>query len=182
MTVEGHLLHERTHNAEIRERRGKVLTVRGLNVSSSELGIAGVCDVVEFHEDERGVHVFGEDRLYTVVPVEYKRGKAKPDNIDEVQLAAQAMCLEQMLLCKITVGYIYYGEPRRREKVEICDGLRESVRQMLTEMHDLFARSHTPKVKPSKACKNCSLADICLPKLNKTKTVREYVQAYTEGE
>lgn len=178
LTFEGELLHERAHDGAIREKRGTILIVRGLKVSSRTHGMNGVCDIVEFHEDPQGVFLPREGKKYLPVPVEYKRGRAKPTNMDELQLAAQALCLEEMLCCHIGHGFIFYGEPKKREKVEITEELRAGVKNALLEMHDLFKKQQTPKVKPRKGCTSCSLADKCLPVLCKPKTVASYMNRY----
>lgn len=119
-TVEGNQLHERAHDADLRGRRGDLLTVRGLSIRSRTLGVSGQCDVVEFRRDPNGVPLHGEEGLWLPAPVEYKRGRPKPHDADRLQLCCQALCLEEMLLCpRIEVGYLYYGETARRESVEL---------------------------------------------------------------
>lgn len=179
-TVDGHLMHERVHDQEFRESRGNRLTVRGLAVHSAELGISGQCDAVEFFQDPAGVPLRGRDGLWRPYPVEYKRGKPKQHGADELQLCAQAMCLEEMLCCVVPDGALYYGEPRRRTVVSFTAELRGQVRESLAEMHTLYQRRYTPKVKPSKACSACSLKDLCLPKLMGRKSVAAYLAANLE--
>lgn len=147
-------------------------------IHSSTLGVSGQCDVVEFRRDDKGVPLFGREGLYTVTPVEYKKGKPKKDDIDILQLTAQAMCLEEMLCCNIEYGYIYYGETKHRTIVQFSDELREKVRRLFNEMHQMFERKYTPKVKRTKSCNACSLKDICLPALNKTMSVEDYVSQH----
>ena len=113
-TTEGALLHERAHDEQLRERRGDTIITRSLRVYSLTLGLTGQCDVVEFHRDERGVPLHGYEGTWLPFPVEYKRGRAKQDGCDELQLCAQAMCLEEMLVCEIPSGALFYGETRRR--------------------------------------------------------------------
>lgn len=180
-TVDGRLMHERVHDQEFRESRGDRLIVRGLAVHSAELGISGQCDAVEFYRHPDGVPLRGRDGRWLPYPVEYKRGKPKEHNADELQLCAQAVCLEEMLCCAIPEGALYYGEPRRRTVVPFMPELRGQVRDHLAEMHELFRRRHTPKVKPSKACNACSLKDLCLPKLMRRKEVADYLSAAMEG-
>ncbi len=180
-TVDGHLMHERVHDQEFRESRGDRLTVRGLAIHSAQLGISGQCDAVEFHRDPDGISLRDREGLWQPYPVEYKRGKPKEDNADELQLCAQAMCLEEMLCCTVPEGALYYGEPRRRTVVLFTPELRQQVRDSLTEMHQLYQRRYTPKVKPSKACNACSLKDLCLPKLMSHKKVADYLSAAMEG-
>ncbi len=174
-TVDGALLHENVHNQEFRESRGDLLIVRGLSIHSAQLGVSGQCDVVEFHRDENGVPLRGQQGRWLPYPVEYKRGKQKENIADELQLCGQAMCLEEMLCCSIPEGALYYGEPRRRTVVCFTPELRGQVQSSLTEMHELYQRHYTPKVKPSKACNACSLKELCLPKLMRNRKVSDYL-------
>ena len=121
-------------------------------VVSRSLGVSGQCDVVEFKKSEEGVSIFGWDEKWLPFPVEYKRGQPKDGNFDAAQLCCQAMCLEEMLLCRIPSGALYYGETRRRTDIEFDDGLRREVIAALEEMHQLYIRGYTPKVKPQKSC------------------------------
>ncbi len=180
-TVDGRLMHERVHDQQFRESRGDCLTVRGLAVHSAQLGISGQCDAVEFHQDPSGISLRDREGLWRPYPVEYKRGKPKEHSADELQLCAQAMCLEEMLCCDIPEGTLYYGEPRRRTQVLLAPELRGQVRDSLAEMHELYRRRYTPRVKPSKACNACSLKGLCLPKLMGRKKVADYLAAAMEG-
>ena len=139
-TVEGHLLHQRAHDEAMRERRGDTLILRGLSVVSYYLGLSGKCDVVEFHLNPEGVSLRGEEGLWLPYPVEYKRGKPKGHQADELQLCAQAMCLEEMLCCMIPEGALFYGEPRRRSVVSFSPQLRQSVQSFSDEMHQYYHR------------------------------------------
>lgn len=179
-TVDGHLMHERVHDQEFRESRGDRLTVRGLAIHSARLGVSGQCDAVEFFKDPAGVPLQGRDGLWLPYPVEYKRGRPKEYNADELQLCAQAMCLEEMLCCPVPEGALYYGEPRRRTVVSFAEELRGQVQNSLVEMHELYQRRYTPRVKPSKACSSCSLKDLCLPKLMSRRSVSDYLAANLE--
>lgn len=179
-TTEGHLLHERAHDASVRERRGNIITMRGISFGSPTLGVSGQCDVLEFHADSRGVPLPGEAGTWLPYPVEYKRGSSKENPADRLQLCGQAMCLEEMLCCDIPEGALFYGETRRREIVCFTDELRQEVRDRLAEMHRLYRRAYTPKVKPSKGCNACSLKELCLPKLLKTQSVSSYLAAAEE--
>lgn len=175
-TVEGKILHENAHDAGIKEKRGDLLIVRAMPIHSREMGVSGECDVIEFHRCENGISLDGREGNYSVIPVEYKRGKPKEEDADILQVAAQAMCLEEMLYCIIPYGYIYYGETRHRMKVEFTDEIKEKVRSIFDEMHKYYAQQYTPKVKTSKKCNACSLKDICLPVLNKKKSVSGYIE------
>lgn len=124
----------------------------------------------------------GREGLWQPYPVEYKRGKPKEGTEDTLQLCGQAMCLEEMLCCEIPRGALYYGEPRRRTEVDFTPELRQEVRALLEEMHALYARGSTPKVKPTKGCNACSLKGLCLPKLMRSKSVSAYLRGAMEGE
>jgi len=151
-------------------------------VASYRLGLSGVCDVVEFTASPDGVHLPGRDGLFLAAPVEYKRGKPKRDHSDEAQLCAQAICLEEMLSVVIPFGYLYYGETRHRVAVELSGELRELVRNMAAEMHAYFQRGYTPRVKPFKGCRSCSLADVCLPVLqDKVVAASKYIKQQVEN-
>ncbi|MGN8897435.1 CRISPR-associated protein Cas4 [Flavonifractor sp. HCP28S3_F3] len=181
-TVEGDLFHRRAHDEQARERRGDVLILRGLSVVSLTLGISGKCDVVEFRADPGGVPIRGEEGLWLPFPIEYKRGAPKAHQADELQLCAQAMCLEEMLCCRIPEGALFYGETRRRTLVPFSKELRETVRGMLEEMHQLYRRGYTPKVRRSKSCSACSLQELCLPALMKERDVDAYLRQAMEVE
>ncbi len=181
-TVEGDLLHRRAHDETQIESRGDTLTVRGLRVVSHRLQVQGVCDVVEFRRDPSGVTLAGREGRWCPYPVEYKRGKPKPFDADELQLCVQAMCLEEMLLCDIPEGSLFYGEPRRRARVALDAALRERAEALLAEMRSLYARGYTPKVKSGKSCSACSLNDLCLPRLAKCPSPAAYLRAHLPGE
>ena len=153
-TVDGSILHEKAHGGGT-ESRGDLLIVRAMRIHSTVLGVSGECDVVEFHRSENGVALQGRDGLWSPFPVEYKRGKPKPHDADELQLCAQAMCLEEMLCCQISDGALFYGEPRRRTPVEFTDELRQRVRDSLAEMHDYLRRGCTPKAGNSSVSAPC---------------------------
>lgn len=174
LTMEGDLVHKRAHDQGIREKRGDLITIRGLDVHSYSLGLRGQCDVVEFVADDEGVPLAGEQGLWRVVPVEYKRGKSKRIDADRLQLCAQAFCLEEMLCCDVREAFLYYGSTHSRERVDLTPELRSEVVRLADEMHRLFASRHTPYPKKSKACASCSLKDACLPGLKGRETVREY--------
>ncbi|MFZ5353398.1 MAG: CRISPR-associated protein Cas4 [Bacillota bacterium] len=175
-TIEGQILHERAHDDGIKEKRGDLIISRGIAVFSHTLGLTGSCDVVEMRKVPDGVTIFGREGTFKPVPVEYKRGKPKQDESDALQLCAQAICLEEMLLCEIPEAFLYYGETKHRQKIILDKELRNKVRAMTKEMHELYNKRYTPKVKPTKVCKACSLSDICIPKLCKNPSVSYYIQ------
>ena len=179
-TVDGELSHKRAHDAQQREKRGNLLILRGLPIASDRLGLSGQCDVVEFHADAKGVSFRGEEGLWLPFPVEYKKGAPKEDLSDRMQLCAQAICLEEMLCCEIPEGALFYGETRRRFPVTFTQELRDEVQRSAVEMHQLFDRGHTPKVKPTKSCQACSLKELCLPVLMRKGNVANYLRMAME--
>lgn len=174
-TTEGKHLHEKADQPYIREKRGNKLVVRAMPIRSRTLKITGVCDVVEFIKDEEGVELANIDGKYLPFPVEYKRGKEKGNDADILQLTAQAMCLEEMLLCDVNIGYMYYHETRNRLEVTITTELRKKVKAITSEMHSYYKRRHTPKVKTGSFCRNCSLQNICVPNIMKRQSVKSYI-------
>ena len=181
-TTSGELLHKRAHDESCFEKRGNKMTARGLRISSAILGTTGQCDVVEFLMDADGINIAGYEGFWKVVPVEYKNGTAKEGNEDKLQLCAQAMCLEEMLITEIPKGYLYYGKNKRREEVVFTKELREQTVKMFEEMHQMFRRGYTPKVKHNKSCRSCSLVDICLPKIHESKSVSAYIKSNLASE
>jgi CRISPR-associated exonuclease Cas4 len=175
-TIEGNHLHQKADQPFIREKRGNKLIVRGMPVKSNELKITGICDVVEFIKDNCGVEIEGAEGKYVAYPIEYKRGKPKIDDSDVLQLTAQSMCLEEMLLCEINLGFIFYNEIKHRVEVPLTEDNKNKVKRILSEMHDLYNRKHTPKVKTGSYCNNCSLQNICLPEIMNKRSVKSYIE------
>lgn len=175
-TVEGKLMHLKAHDASAAEKRGDCIISRAMPVKSRELGISGECDIVEFHRCEDGITLPGREGMYQVVPIEYKRGSPKVTDADTLQLTAQILCLEEMLCCSIPYGYLYYGETRRRKKVDVSEELRQKTKAMFLEMHGYYNRRYTPRVKWTKGCNACSLRDICLPVLGKRRSAKAYME------
>ena len=181
-TTVGELMHKKVHDPELKEKRKGLIIARALPVSSRKLGVSGTCDVVEFRQCENGIHLYGHRGQYLVYPIEYKKGKPKLTEEDRLQLAAQAMYLEEMFSAQILEGAIFYGETRRREPVAISEDLRQEVRNCFQEMHGYYERKYTPRVKYSKSCSACSLKEICLPRLGKAVSVKTYIsQMIKEG-
>lgn len=176
-TTSGELFHKKVHDEESVEKRGDLLIVRGLRISSATLGISGQCDVVEFHKSESGIHLQKYDGLWEIIPIEYKRGLPKEGEEDCLQLCVQAICLEEMLLTEIPRGYLFYGENRRRTEVVFTTELRQKAVEICREMHEMFERAYTPKVKTGKKCRSCSLYELCIPKLQKSSNVASYIAA-----
>ncbi|NEG95718.1 CRISPR-associated protein Cas4 [Bifidobacterium sp. SMB2] len=182
LTTAGSLEHDRVHDYGESETRGDLLIMRDLRVFSRRLGITGACDVVEFRASDDGVSLHGRTGLWRPCPVEYKHGRPKRQDADRIQLCAEAMCLEEMLVCSIPEGALFYQQTRRREQVELDAPLRERVTSMAHEMHGLFKRGYTPKARPSKSCQACSLREICMPKLAKMQSAKRFIEEVMQAE
>lgn len=183
LTVEGKILHERVDDPFFTESRKDLIIARSVPVASYRLGLSGVCDVVEFTLSPEGVQLPNREGKYLPTPIEYKRGRPKKEPIDEAQLCAQAMCLEEMLLVQIPRGYMYYGQTRHRLEVEFTAELRKTVTEAAAEMHACFQRGYTPRVRLHKGCRSCSLKDICLPVLQEeVNAASQYIKQQIERE
>jgi len=193
-TAEGRVMHENAHEGADETKAGVRIT-RGMPVISEQLGLTGQCDVVEFHpaggdlkfeildlrEKEADAaqeppagnfksQISNLKCTARAVPVEYKRGKPKAHRADEVQLCAQAMCLEEMLGILIPAGALYYGEKRRRTEVSFDDGLRELVESTTAEVRSCFTEGRTPLAEyDPRRCDACSLIDFCQPQAMRFK-------------
>jgi len=183
LTAEGRILHDKVHQSESELRSG-VYAARGLRIRSLNLGLVGIADVVEFHPDGKGVPLPGRKGLWLPYPVEYKRGRPKPDFCDHVQLCAQAICLEEMLGIAVPAGAVFYGQPRRRQDVEFSAQLRKQVSQLADRLRVLIEQAATPPAVWTRKCSNCSLVELCRPKTaGAGKSARRYLgQMLAAGE
>lgn len=171
-TAEGRVMHERVHE-EGDELRGNIKIARGVPLRSLRLGLVGVADVVEFH-------CIDED-LWQPFPVEYKRGKSKPDNCDMVQLCAQAMCLEEMLNITIPEGALFYGRTRRRANIIFDETLRKETEEVTQEARELIKSGVTPPPIYAKRCESCSIIGECMPKtIGNQPSVKRYLKKIAE--
>lgn len=164
-TAEGQTLHKKAHEGPDETRAGVRIT-RSLPVRSLTLGISGQCDVVEFHRagGDFKSEISNLKCKERIVPVEYKRGKPKAHRADEVQLCAQAICLEEMLGVAIPEGALFYGATRRRMPVAFDAELRALTTQVATEARDLLETGRTPSpVWRKSRCGRCSLVNVCRP-------------------
>lgn len=181
-TVEGAHLHEAVDGGEP-ETRGDTRIQRSVSLRSLELGLTGKADVVEFRRVNVDIHppgilVSGWLDRWAPFPIEYKRGKPKRHRADEVQLCAQALCLEEMLGRPISEGALYYGRTRRRHSVPFGTELRDVTRAAAGRLHHLFGAGVTPAANYGPKCEDCSLIDICCPKAGKRSAV-EYLRRMT---
>ena len=181
LTLEGAHLHRNADDPLKSRRRGENAQLNGARVSSKSLGLYGVCDVVELTPSPDGAHVGGFEGLWEIRPVEYKRGTEKIGICDEVQLCAQAICLEEAFGAKIDSGDLYYGKIARRRTVAFDSELRSRVFDISAEMHAAFSRATSILSEYSPKCRSCSLFDICLPKSEKRiNAVSKYLEKLKE--
>lgn len=148
-TERGRQVHEQAHQ-EGDDTRAGLRVERALPVWSERLGIHGVADVVEFDGDQPR-------------PVEYKHGRRKAGLHDEVQLCAQALCLEEMLGVAIPAGDIYHHSSRRRREVVLDEALRATCRETILAVRELLVARRIPPSEFGPKCRDCSLAGLCLP-------------------
>lgn len=166
LTIEGEILHKHVDDPFYRQKCGERIVLRSVNIASLKLGLYGICDAIELSPSTLAENTLQHPRYpgrWEPVVVEYKHGKPKRNEVDEVQLAAQVMCLEEMYDIHIPKGVFFYGELRHRVYVEITDRLRNIVKECAHEMHRLFRENRIPKAIYGKHCDKCSLKDICLP-------------------
>ena len=149
-TVKGSRAHRRADSGKSRRERGKKV-LRALPLWSERLGLSGRADVVEFDGD-------------AVRPVEYKSGVRHGDTAD-LQLCAQALCLEEMLGVAIPHGYVWYGGPRRRHQVPFTRELRRRVGEIVNEIRGQMESGVLPEAPNDPRCKECQLLGHCLPEL-----------------
>ncbi len=149
-TMRGNAAHERVDEPGF-ETFEEVRSERALPVWSEKLGLVGKCDVVEFHPDG------------SIFPVEYKHGKKREKLHDNLQLAAQAMCLEEMTGREVPKGAIYHHGSRRRREVEITPELREAVVETVAMIRKMLVSGKLPPPANDARCRECSLKEICQP-------------------
>ena len=168
LTASGRLLHQHVDDVHKEKRKGLAQEF-GIAICSYTLGVSGKADVVEFHHNEDGV-------LEQIIPVEYKRGAEKGTNCDEMQLCAQAICLEEMTEKSIDYGYLFYGKERRRSKVLFSRDLRDETASTFLDIHWLYQPNlNAPKAVYSQKCKSCSFFEYCKPKtIGKKKSAERY--------
>lgn len=165
-TIRGEYFHERVDTVGYTSANG-VRAEHRVRLVSHELGLYGMADIVEFSEN---------DGIASVTPVEYKVGRPKRKGWDRLQVAAQALCLEEMYGVAIKTGFLFYGETKRREQVCVDDKLRNRVLDSSRRMHEIFENRILPKTVVESRCRRCSLVDICMP-----GAIQMDVHVYWEG-
>ncbi|HDL1738991.1 TPA: CRISPR-associated protein Cas4, partial [Mannheimia haemolytica] len=164
LTAQGQVLHERVDSGEPETRKG-IRFERTVHVAAEKLGISGILDLVE-----------RDLKTGELKPVEYKRGKPKPEPMDEIQLCAQALCLEEMTGQTINEGALWYMQTRHRLPITFSTELRTKTLATISEVRSLLNSGTTPLPKYSKRCKACSLIDLCQPQLLDRDRSERYVE------
>lgn len=181
LTIEGDWLHRKVDDPNAMEYDRGNVTLRSVPVKSYKLGFFGIVDMLELYpldnESDKAFTICRYPGRWSVLPIEYKHGKAKSDDIDEVQLCAQAMCLEEMYGIEIPHGAFFYGQTRRRVSVTLSETLRKRVAELSSTMHRLFSGGIIPDAKAEKKCRSCSLQNLCMAQdLRHASSVREYLK------
>jgi CRISPR-associated exonuclease Cas4 len=180
LTIQGEHMHSKVHEAGDRtESRGDIRIARGLALRSLRLGLSGIADIVEFHRVNEGGILLNDVRgLWHPFPVEYKRGRPKRNRCDEVQVCAQAICLEEMLNVDIPEGALFYGATRHRFDVSFNVALRTETEYAASRLHTLIHNTITPPAIRESKCDQCSLLEICMPAVAaKNHSVKSYLDS-----
>lgn len=185
LTVEGQLLHQNVDNPAYRQKNGDVITLRAVHIASHTLGLYGITDAIELLPSDVPTDAITHPHypgFWKPYPIEYKHGHRKPDERDEVQLAAQVICLEEMYGIHIPEAALFYHETRHREVVKIDKPIRQLTYELSEAMHRTFESGSTPKAEEKRYCRNCSLIDICVPELTKKTLVAYYLKKSLDEE
>ncbi len=181
LTAEGEILHKNVDNPFYRQKNGGVVTLRSVHIASDSLGLYGMTDALELTpaadtESDTVGHPDYPGRWH-VLPVEYKRGTTKRNEVDEVQLAAQCICLEEMYGINIRQGALFYWEDRHRDLIYIDEPLRKLTGELADQMHCIYKSGKTPAVIKKPHCRNCSLKDLCLVELDGCGSAEKYLKS-----
>lgn len=190
LTAEGRILHDKVDRRGAETRRA-LHQATSLRLYSRQLGVTGVADMVEFYQTEEAVDAEGRvvaaplkglRGFWRPFPIEYKHGRPKSHRADEVQLCAQAICLEEMLGVRVSAGALFYGATRRRCEVDFDEELRSLVGEVAEGVHQLIAGGRTPPAVFGKNCSACSLLDFCQPQVSKArKSARGWLVGEMDG-
>jgi CRISPR-associated exonuclease Cas4 len=150
-TIIGTLLHEHADEPGYETDKGATL-LRALPLLSQRYGLTGRADIIEVRDD-------------SYIPVEYKKGKRRKFDNDDVQLCAQGLCLEEMFACEVTVGYIFHAASKRRREVIFDWQLREETQRTIEAVRHMLAEEITPPAELKPRCDGCSLRGICMPEI-----------------
>lgn len=167
-TVEGDILHQRVDELG-RESRLNLIVSHGVGIRSLRFGVTGIVDVIEFRSSMDGCGACalpGKEGHWIPYPIEYKRGSLRRGFGDDIQICAQALCVEEMLECSVPAGAIYYASTRKRREIAFDAKLREQTSNAIAGVRSLIAAGVIPSPEYGKKCDTCSLFDLCQPKLS----------------
>lgn len=197
-TARGDIVHEHADEPGYEVAKGVTL-LRALPVFSEQLGLSGKCDIVEVHpvaaevtrltlsrsknrsekseSESEPSHVGSYNNL---VPVEFKKSRRREFTNDDVQLCAQALCLEEMFQCHVKQGAVFHAASKRRRRVEFDTALRFQTQQAVTDLREMLrqseianCKSEIPSLPPARyiegRCEECSLFDVCLPRVTRAE-------------
>ena len=178
-TAKGRSEHQRVHTQRV-EKRGDYLKLYEFTVFSDRLSLLGKCDCIEAVRDENGCHIPAADFPVQLYPVEYKHGTVRQEEEYQIQLCAQAMCLEEMFHTTIPEGALFFISSHRRVPVPLDEALRMRTEAMAAALWDIRHRLTVPAAKYSAKCRRCSLRELCMPK-GKRSAKKYLLQLQTEA-
>lgn len=184
-TAAGRIEHEKVH-IQVEERRRGAVYMSDMPVKSQRLNLFGRCDMTEAYPDPEGsVFPFLDEKRYILFPIEYKHGNLRSNAEYELQLCAQALCLEEMYNCRIERGALFYIGSHRRKEVVFTDEQRALVKKAAEKLYEMSESGKVPKAESSAKCLKCSLRDICMPDLSGSadeymKKIYSYFREETE--
>lgn len=164
-TAQGRAEHENVHDSRI-EKRDSIIKLYETQLYSDTLKLIGKSDCIEFTQNKKGTYIQELKGCYDIYPVEYKHGKLRKEQEYNMQLCAQAICLEEMYNCKISKGAIFYISSHRRSEVIFDEQLIRETKMAAEELLRILRNELIPKPNPSPKCKKCSLMDICMPNMS----------------
>ena len=169
-TAKGRAEHERVHTQRV-ERRGEQIKLYEYTVFSDELGIVGKCDCIEATKNEEGCRIPAASFPVVLYPVEYKHGTVREEESYQIQLCAQAMCLEEMFHTSISSGALFFISAHRRLEVVFTEELRDGVRRTAAALRGVREAFSVPVAEYGTKCKKCSLQEYCMPKVSASAQV-----------
>ncbi|MBL8632293.1 MAG: CRISPR-associated protein Cas4 [Myxococcales bacterium] len=173
-TALGRIVHERVDVPGRDHRRG-VRVVRSMPLFSATLRLSGIADTVEYHRIDR------KGSAEQPFPVEYKRGRVRSLLADQVQLCAQAICLEELHGMSVPQGALFYDASHRRVAVTFDDTLRKQTRAAAARLHSFVEQRRVPPAEPGPRCAGCSLEPMCMPELTSQRDrVKRYLSTLYE--
>ena len=182
LTALGQHMHRRVNDPEQSERRGSTVTLRAIPIASPTLGLYGIADAIELRPStvRKGYIHPKYPGFWEITPIEYKRGTPKCyTRADELQLCAEAICLEEMYGQSISVGYLFYGETKHRLAIELTHELRAETISIARQMHTALSTGKAIAPVAISGCRSCSLRSLCLPEVVQCTSVSDYYKKYS---